>query len=76
MTTVSSVGFVLFGLIDGQLDVDVVGDRVTSVGGQPTDLTVVPTSSVLLRRDWAQLFGMPEPMVPAVHRAPSGTGNR
>jgi uncharacterized membrane protein YfcA len=38
MTAVSIVGFVLFGLIDGQLDVELVGDRVTSVGGQPPDL--------------------------------------
>jgi hypothetical protein len=149
MTAVSTVGFVLFGLIDGQLDVDVVGDRVTSIDGQPTDLpadrtdllglwlaavpvvvwgaplgslvasrvreswlvtfvailaavevvttfwlvdelrkdvllftylvlglTVVPTSLVLLRRYRARLFGMPEHMVPADHRAHSETENR
>lgn len=38
MTAVSIVGFTLFGIIDRQLAVEVVGDRVTSVGGTPVDL--------------------------------------
>jgi uncharacterized membrane protein YfcA len=38
MAAVSCVGFVLFGLIDGQLAVEVSGDTVVSVGGTPTDL--------------------------------------
>ncbi len=38
MTTVSIVGLVVFGLLDGQLAVEVVHDRVVSVGGVPTDL--------------------------------------
>jgi len=38
MTTVSIVGFVLLGVIDGQLDVSVIGDQVVSVGGQVTSL--------------------------------------
>ena len=38
MTSVSIVGFVLFGIIDGQLDVSVVGDRVVAVGSNPADL--------------------------------------
>lgn len=38
MTSVSIVGFVLFGLIDGQLDVVVSGDQVVSVGGEAADL--------------------------------------
>lgn len=38
MAAVSVVGFVLFGLIDGQLAVEVSGDTVVSVGGTPTDL--------------------------------------
>ncbi len=38
MTAVSIVGFGLFGLIDGQLNVDIVADRVVAVGGQAVDL--------------------------------------
>ncbi|MGI9597000.1 MAG: TSUP family transporter, partial [Acidimicrobiales bacterium] len=38
MTAVSIVGFVVFGLLDGQLAVETVGDTVVSVGGQPTEL--------------------------------------
>jgi len=38
MTAVSIVGFVLFGLFDGQLDVSVVGERVVSVGSHVTSL--------------------------------------
>ena len=38
MAAVSVVGLVLFGLLDGQLWVDVSGDRVTAVGGQLVDL--------------------------------------
>ena len=38
MATVSIVGFVMFGLFDGQLDVVVEGGRVTGVGGQAADL--------------------------------------
>jgi len=38
MAAVSVVGLVLFGLVDGQLDVDVVGDRVVAVGGRAADL--------------------------------------
>jgi uncharacterized membrane protein YfcA len=38
MAVVSVVGFVVFGLFDGQLDVQTVGDRVVSVGGTVTDL--------------------------------------
>lgn len=38
MTSVSIVGLVLFGLLDGQLDVGVVGDQVVSVGSRVTSL--------------------------------------
>jgi uncharacterized membrane protein YfcA len=38
MSTVSVIGLVLFGLVDGQLDVTLVGERVVSVGGELTDL--------------------------------------
>lgn len=38
MTAVSLVGFVVFGLFDGQLDMQVLNDRVTSVSGIATDL--------------------------------------
>jgi uncharacterized membrane protein YfcA len=38
MSAVSVVGFVLYGLIDGQLTVDVVGERVVEIGGTPVDL--------------------------------------
>ncbi len=38
MTSVSLVGMVLLGLLDGHLDVDVVGERVVSVGGIVSDL--------------------------------------
>jgi len=38
MASVSVVGIVLLGLIDGQLDVEVLGDRIVSVGGQPVDM--------------------------------------
>lgn len=38
MAAVSIIGLVLFGLVDGQLDVSVIGERVVSVGGQLTDL--------------------------------------
>jgi len=38
MTSVSIVGFVLFGLFDGQLDVGVVGEQVVSVGSHVTSL--------------------------------------
>ncbi len=38
MAAVSIVGLVLFGIIDGQLDVEVVGDRVVAVGSAPADL--------------------------------------
>ncbi len=38
MTAVSVVGLVVFGLFDGQLAVETVGDRVVSVGGEPADL--------------------------------------
>lgn len=34
MAIVSTVGFVLFGLIDGQLAIELTGDQVTAVGGQ------------------------------------------
>lgn len=37
MAAVSVVGFTLFGLIDQQLAVEVVDDRVTAVGGAPVD---------------------------------------
>ena len=37
MTVVSVVGFVLFALIDRQLDIELVGDRVVSVAGQAFD---------------------------------------
>lgn len=38
MTGVSVLGFVVLGLIDGQLSTTVVGDRVVSVGGTSVDL--------------------------------------
>jgi uncharacterized membrane protein YfcA len=38
MSAVSIIGLVLFGLVDGQLDVSVIGERVVSVGDQLTDL--------------------------------------
>ncbi|MGI9595478.1 MAG: TSUP family transporter [Acidimicrobiales bacterium] len=38
MTAVSVVGLVVFGVIDGQLDVQTVDDRVVAVGGQAADL--------------------------------------
>jgi uncharacterized membrane protein YfcA len=38
MMSVSIVGFALFGLVDSQLAVEVVGDRVVTVGGSPVDL--------------------------------------
>ncbi len=38
MTAVSIVGFALFGVFDGQLDVVLEGDRVVAVGGATTDL--------------------------------------
>ena len=38
MSAVSLIGLVLFGLVDGQLDVTLVGDRVVSVGGELADL--------------------------------------
>lgn len=56
MAVVSVVGFVVLGLFDGQLDVTVVGDRVTMVGGQPVDL---PASST-------DLFGLWLAAVPVV----------
>ena len=40
MAAVSVVGFVLLGFIDGQMAIDVVGDRVTAVGGTAVDLPV------------------------------------
>jgi uncharacterized membrane protein YfcA len=43
MATVSIVGFVLYGLVDGQLWVEVSGDRVVSVGGTATDLPAAQT---------------------------------
>jgi uncharacterized membrane protein YfcA len=56
MAVVSVVGFVVLGLVDGQLDVTVVGDRVTAVGGEPVDL---PASST-------DLFGLWLAAVPVV----------
>ncbi len=56
MASVSVVGFVMFGLVDGQLDVEVVGARITSVGGQATDLAAAE----------ADLFGMWLASVPVV----------
>jgi uncharacterized membrane protein YfcA len=56
MAVVSVVGFVVLGVIDGQLDVTVAGDRVTAVGGQPVDL---PASST-------DLFGLWLAAVPVV----------
>ena len=38
MTSVSLVGLALFGIYDGQLDVEVAGDRVVAVGGAAADL--------------------------------------
>jgi len=38
MTSVSLVGFGLFGIFDGQFAVEVIGDRVVSVGGLAVDL--------------------------------------
>lgn len=38
MASVSVVGLALLGLVDGQLSVEVVEDRVVAVGGQTTDL--------------------------------------
>ena len=35
MAVVSTLGFVILGLIDGQLDVTLVGDQVVAVGGTP-----------------------------------------
>ena len=43
MAAVSLVGLVLFGIIDGQLDVAVIGDRVVRVGGEPVDLPAAET---------------------------------
>lgn len=37
MAIVSAVGFVLFGLVDGQLAITLVGDQVVAVGGEPLD---------------------------------------
>ena len=48
MTSVSIVGFVLFGLVDGQLDVALVGDRVTAVGGQEVPEALAEGRSDLL----------------------------
>ena len=56
MAAVSVVGLVVFGIIDGQLDVDVVGDRVVAVGGQPADLPA----------DRADLLGLWLAAVPVV----------
>lgn len=38
MAIVSLVGLLVFGILDGQLDVTVAGDRVVAVGGQPVSL--------------------------------------
>jgi len=38
MASVSVVGFVLLGVLDGQLDVELAAERVMSVGGTPVDL--------------------------------------
>ncbi|MGI9613211.1 MAG: TSUP family transporter [Acidimicrobiales bacterium] len=48
MTAVSIVGFVLFGLIDGQLDVAMVDDRVVAVGGKPVGAAIADGRSDLL----------------------------
>ncbi|MEE9413921.1 MAG: sulfite exporter TauE/SafE family protein, partial [Acidimicrobiales bacterium] len=56
MCAVSLVGFVLFGLIDGQLSVELNGDRVVSVGGTATDL---PASE-------SDLFGLWLAAIPVV----------
>ncbi|MEM7339326.1 MAG: TSUP family transporter [Actinomycetota bacterium] len=40
MAAVSVVGLVMLGVLDGQLSVEVVGDRVVAVGGEATDLAV------------------------------------
>ena len=56
MAVVSIVGFVVLGLLDGQLNVVVHGDRVTSVGGQPVDLAA----------SGADLFGLWWAAIPVV----------
>ena len=56
MAVVSVIGFIVLGLVDGQLDFTVVGDRVTAVGGEPVDL---PASN-------ADLFGLWLAAVPIV----------
>ena len=38
MTVVSVAGLIVYGIVDGQLDVEVTGDLVTSVGGTSTAL--------------------------------------
>lgn len=38
MTVVSVAGLIVYGLVDGQLNVEVTGDAVTAVGGTPTAL--------------------------------------
>lgn len=47
MASVSVIGFVLYGLIDGQLDITIAGDTVTAIGGQ----------SVTAGADGAAVFG-------------------
>jgi uncharacterized membrane protein YfcA len=34
MAVVSIVGFIVYGLVDGQLDITITGDEVTAIGGQ------------------------------------------
>lgn len=48
MTAVSIAGFVIFGLVDGQLDVTLVGDRVVAVGGSPVAPAIAEGRSDLL----------------------------
>ena len=48
MTAVSIVGFVLFGLVDGQLDVTVIDDRVVAVGGKSVSESLADGRSDLL----------------------------
>ena len=65
MAIVSAVGFVLLGIVDGQLDTTVVGGMVTAVGGVPID--PLPASRF-------DLWGLWIAAVPAViWGAPAGT---
>lgn len=56
MAAVSVVGFALLGLVDGQLSVSLVGNRVVEVGSTPVDLP----------SDRADLFGLWFAAVPVV----------